>query len=290
MSFICSSNNNIKRITLMLDRLKRTYGDYLCTVRADEEQVETEKTEIGTSTGNPTGISGGYQGRFHVRVEPRASVPHIDPLQIEAALAEEKASQPMSPSPLPVSVSGLESGSLSPSRDNLDSGSLSPSPKKAYAGVSGSGSKIDGEGGTRTPLSALSSSKGAGAAVKVKVKVNNNNGNSTVIHLFQFPALDAMADDNVCTESQLRELGMGYVLNVLIVLILIYSHYLLIFDLSMSMCLSWLSYRRLLSRCALESQYRSSSIYHILQYTISLAQSITNILISIHPHNNTTTT
>ena len=32
ISFICSSNNNIKRITLMLDRLKRTYGNYVCSV------------------------------------------------------------------------------------------------------------------------------------------------------------------------------------------------------------------------------------------------------------------
>ena len=32
VSFICSSNNNIKRITLMLDRLKITYGKYVCTV------------------------------------------------------------------------------------------------------------------------------------------------------------------------------------------------------------------------------------------------------------------
>lgn len=38
ISFICSSNNNIKRITLMLDRLKRTYGNYVCSVvRASED-------------------------------------------------------------------------------------------------------------------------------------------------------------------------------------------------------------------------------------------------------------
>jgi len=32
VSFICSSNNNIKRITLMLDRLRRTYGTHTCSV------------------------------------------------------------------------------------------------------------------------------------------------------------------------------------------------------------------------------------------------------------------
>ena len=32
VSFICSSNNNIKRITLMLANIRREYGEYLCTV------------------------------------------------------------------------------------------------------------------------------------------------------------------------------------------------------------------------------------------------------------------
>jgi len=38
LSFICSSNNNIKRITSMLDRLKRAYGRYCCTVEPVEGQ------------------------------------------------------------------------------------------------------------------------------------------------------------------------------------------------------------------------------------------------------------
>jgi N-glycosylase/DNA lyase len=33
ISFICSSNNNISRITQMLERLRRDFGRYLCTVR-----------------------------------------------------------------------------------------------------------------------------------------------------------------------------------------------------------------------------------------------------------------
>ena len=32
VSFICSSNNNIKRITLMLDSIKKIYGNYIITV------------------------------------------------------------------------------------------------------------------------------------------------------------------------------------------------------------------------------------------------------------------
>jgi N-glycosylase/DNA lyase len=37
ISFICSSNNNISRITLMLDRLRKTYGNYLCSVIVNSE-------------------------------------------------------------------------------------------------------------------------------------------------------------------------------------------------------------------------------------------------------------
>ena len=38
-SFICSSNNNVKRIALILNQLKRRYGKYIATlVCTDEEE------------------------------------------------------------------------------------------------------------------------------------------------------------------------------------------------------------------------------------------------------------
>lgn len=38
ISFICSSNNNIPRITMMLDRLRKAYGDYLGTVEIQRNE------------------------------------------------------------------------------------------------------------------------------------------------------------------------------------------------------------------------------------------------------------
>lgn len=35
VSFLCSSNNNVKRIRLILDRIRRRYGAYLCSLRRE---------------------------------------------------------------------------------------------------------------------------------------------------------------------------------------------------------------------------------------------------------------
>lgn len=40
MSFICSSNNNVKRIGLMLQRLRCTYGTYICSLTAVDGEWE----------------------------------------------------------------------------------------------------------------------------------------------------------------------------------------------------------------------------------------------------------
>lgn len=37
ISFICSSNNNIKRITLILERFRRLFGVYICTLLMDDD-------------------------------------------------------------------------------------------------------------------------------------------------------------------------------------------------------------------------------------------------------------
>ncbi len=52
VSFICSSNNNISRITLMLDRLRSTFGDYLCTmsVSVKNNMVEVNIFESPSNT------------------------------------------------------------------------------------------------------------------------------------------------------------------------------------------------------------------------------------------------
>jgi 3-methyladenine DNA glycosylase/8-oxoguanine DNA glycosylase len=50
MSFICSSNNNVKRISLMLDRLRARYGLFLCSLRQDSSgdwAVYTDSEDSG---------------------------------------------------------------------------------------------------------------------------------------------------------------------------------------------------------------------------------------------------
>jgi hypothetical protein len=49
ISFICSSNNNISRITLMLDRLRRMYGSYLCTLKRSDSDGRGWVVETGSS-------------------------------------------------------------------------------------------------------------------------------------------------------------------------------------------------------------------------------------------------
>ena len=56
VSFICSSNNNIKRIALMLDRLRCRYGQYICTV-----QYCKNIDDLTICDGNSGGINGSWQ-------------------------------------------------------------------------------------------------------------------------------------------------------------------------------------------------------------------------------------
>ena len=56
ISFICSSNNNIKRIALMLDRLRCRYGRYICTV-----QYCKNVDDLTIHDGNSGDINGSWQ-------------------------------------------------------------------------------------------------------------------------------------------------------------------------------------------------------------------------------------
>lgn len=55
ISFICSSNNNISRITLMLNRLKAKWGNYLCSVVVNSGDIR-----VVFDGGNPNAIQTFY--------------------------------------------------------------------------------------------------------------------------------------------------------------------------------------------------------------------------------------
>ena len=44
-SFICSSNNNVPRITLILDRMRERYGERLCAKAALDSEATTRTIE-----------------------------------------------------------------------------------------------------------------------------------------------------------------------------------------------------------------------------------------------------
>jgi N-glycosylase/DNA lyase len=54
ISFICSSNNNISRISLMLDRLRAKYGNYLCSVviKSNNNNIPVKEEEDGVKKEN----------------------------------------------------------------------------------------------------------------------------------------------------------------------------------------------------------------------------------------------
>ena len=86
ISFICSSNNNIKRITLMLDRLRYKYGRYLCSVRqggdgswavtVEESSAVRELVSAALSVVPLSPFAGGQSPASDI-VSPRHSVDKI---------------------------------------------------------------------------------------------------------------------------------------------------------------------------------------------------------------------
>lgn len=125
ISFICSSNNNIKRITLMLDRLKRAYGSYVCSVKREGDSYVILKVP------NPPVIEIGKNG--------------------------------------------------------IDS-SLFATPQKM-------------------PMNSTTLAEAEEALTNVAVGQEDSQESDRVIHLFDFPAIDSLAN---ASEADLRALGMGY--------------------------------------------------------------------------------
>jgi len=81
VSFICSSNNNIKRITQMLDKLKARYGTYVCSIAATDG-----------ADGNESGGEGSSEARWRVYVEPPDRVAEITAQMLAPASSSSSSS------------------------------------------------------------------------------------------------------------------------------------------------------------------------------------------------------
>ncbi len=140
ISFICSSNNNIKRITQMLDRLKLHYGSYSCSI-------------VPADPSTP--------GQHKVIV--------FDADELKKQLAVTDGDKSNEPEPV-----------------------------------------VDDSSPVKTPLSGKKRNREVSASTaspSTPNLFNNNKGASNVVHLYNFPTINSIAQ---AEEADLRALGMGY--------------------------------------------------------------------------------
>ena len=194
ISFICSSNNNIKRITQMLDKLKYKYGRYVCTVVREKGDGSSQDVHL-----HP----------WAVTVESPERVARITADMLSGTKAsissgggrgEGSMSSPLSAvhlhSPAPPSsvnaplVAMAQSASASTTRKRSRTPSAaSPDTRRADDLVA-----------TPASTSASPSSSSAAAAAAAVAAFSEH-------HLFEFPSIESLA---AATEAELRALGMGY--------------------------------------------------------------------------------
>lgn len=204
VSFICSSNNNIKRIALMLDRLRFMFGQYLCSV---QPIPALPPSNIGTSESIAQNgcVNTQWLVRYddHLKVVSSAGSSSAGARSIEEVLAFVRSpSQPKRPtssatSPVPNLQTRSDGSVLSPLKqsrlsDFIDSDVVE---SKSHPQLSD------------TAPDDASEERGEGGDEYIADDTTLDTETPAVLHLFAFPSIESIA---AAEESALRELGMGY--------------------------------------------------------------------------------
>lgn len=176
ISFICSSNNNIKRITIMLDRLKRKYGTYLCSLKLSQTSSgQTAAPCWEVVVVDPTLDGDENLEALEVKQELERELKQEFKQEFKQEIVEQQQQKQKELSP-------VDRTEMSPMIGDMNS-SLFLSP---------TASTISKQG--------VSPSKSAKAIRGVLPQ-------KTLHHFYRFPTIDALAG---ATEEDLRLLGFGY--------------------------------------------------------------------------------
>jgi 3-methyladenine DNA glycosylase/8-oxoguanine DNA glycosylase len=176
ISFICSSNNNIKRITLMLDKLRYRYGHYVCSLVVDDKLTAQHETK------SSDGIKRRNVWRVQVLDKPPALIHDTGSASAPAA----------SPSSSPMK-------SLTPTKTVVKT--ATPKSTRGGNSKSGSSSSMKTE---EIVLSPLPTNEEVGNDDALE---SSSTDTQTAIHLYSFPSISSLAS---ASEEELRGMGMGY--------------------------------------------------------------------------------
>ena len=207
ISFICSSNNNIKRITQMLDKLKYRFGRYICTISYGQHSTTHNDASDNVSS-------------WVVSVESPDRVAAITNAMLQSSTPSKPASAASSSSssgltPLDEdfedgdmldSDQGMSLGFSSPASAPSSSSSSKNTKKRPRSGSFSAESASESEAqhgldSTRSSPYPLASPGALSATTTASAH------EFSVYHFFEFPSIDSLAQ---ATEAELRSLGMGY--------------------------------------------------------------------------------